>query len=105
MAVVPSGLSFSRFLSQSFPADIPQVAVEASLTDRALRQSLEAQLTVGVLAFTDAAQTFGGFQDPDWATAVAKRLAWLQGTWCCGRGDERSIIYSMEFSVAGLTAV
>ena len=39
-----------------------------------------------VLVFADAQRAFGGFVNPFDAAGVARRLARLQGTWCCGIG-------------------
>lgn len=102
--MVPSGLSFRQFMGTGLPDRVSQLHVDAQLTDDSLREALADQASVRVLAFTDAAKSFGGFRDKEWALAVSKRVGKLSGVWCCGSGAVQSLAYSADSAPLSLTA-
>lgn len=103
MAVVPSESPLASFLEPG-PQDKATKFVEPHLSDVELRTALADEVSVGVLAFNDAAKTFRGFQDASLAVAVAKRLARLSNMWCCGSGSLRLLPYGLDASPKTLMA-
>lgn len=75
---------------------VSQIQIQDKLAIEDIRRTLDSQLAVKVLAFFDAAQSFGGFSDRDWAMSVAKRIARLSGVWCCTKESDPGTAYGME---------
>ena len=73
-----------------------RVSVDEKLSMEELKRSLDSQLSVQVLAFTDANRIFGAFSDRDWAQSASRRIARLAGVWCCGAGVKNWLTYGMD---------
>lgn len=99
--VLPEGADVGRSEETSLGL-VSQIHVDNSLSIEELRSSLDSQMAVKVLAFFDAARSFGGFTDRDWASSVAKRLARLSSVWCCASTDPAWKGYGMEAGVSKL---